>query len=117
MAAANAAGGGSGGGIDTTLQFPLYLDFDYCEYYPDWYSTECVKEGDFTELKRVITLVIEDYGNGGYAGEDVLDDLGIEIYLEGEKVKEFVEEYDSVYISTDTYFYVSVLDYRLVVVY
>ena len=59
MATSKTSGGGEGG-IETTLQFPLYIYFDYCE--EEFGSTYCYVEGDFSELKRYITECCKAYG-------------------------------------------------------
>ena len=102
-----------GGGIETTLQFPLYIYFDYCEESP--LGGHCYGSGDYAELNRVIQLVVETYGEKlGYYHQGVyeskLNELGLEIYVEGEKVRSFSIEYSTSSLNTDTYFAIVVRD-------
>ena len=102
-----------GGGIETTLQFPLYIYFDYCEEFLG--LTHCYGSGDYAELKRLIKFVVETYGKDSgqyyrYVDEATLDELGLEIYVEGEKVRSFSIEYSTSSLKTDTYFAIVVRD-------
>lgn len=102
-----------GGSIDTTLKFPLYINFDYCEESP--LGGYCYGSGDYTELNRVIQFVVETYGkDAGYSlrivDEAKLDELGLEIYVEGEKVRLFSIEYSQSFLRTDTYYAIRVVD-------
>ena len=103
------------GEIETTLKFPLYLNFDYCEesFLGGMY---CYGSGDYAELNRVIKFVVETYGkNDGiipysWVDEAKLDELGLEIYVEGEKVRSFYIEHTISFLSTDTYYGINVTD-------
>lgn len=88
-----------GGGIETTLQFPLYFDFDRCEI---GFSTYCTRAADDTsiELENYLNLLAEEYGkySGGefpcsVLSESVLDNLGVTIYFKGFKVIEYTYWY------------------------
>ena len=100
-------------GIETTLQFPLYLNFDYCE--ENVLSVYCYGNGDYAELNRVIKFVVDTYGvddaiHYRSVNEAKLDELGLEIYLEGEKVRSFAIEYSECFVNTDTYYATKVTD-------
>ena len=100
------------GGIETTLQFPLYIYFDYCE--ESFWGGYCYGEGDYAELNRLIKFVVETFGyDSGFnivLYEEKLDELGLEIYVDGGKVRELSIEYDSSYMRTDAYYAINVTD-------
>ena len=84
------------GGIETTLQFPLYLYFDYCGEM--WGYETCDAWGDFTELHRYLTECITAYG--------VVDDYGnIEIF------KDSISQVGEIYIEDVSIYYLC-LDIR-----
>lgn len=78
-------------------------------------ATHCYGSGDYAELKRLIKFVVETYGEElGYnyqsVDESKLNELGLEIYVEGEKVKYFVVEYGTCCMRTDTYYTIVVAE-------
>ena len=95
------------GGIETTLQFPLYIYFDYCEDI-GWAGTFCKVNGDFSELTRYLIECCKVYGeesaNAYVISIDNISKVG-EIYIEGEPI-EFLSWYSletSVSFTTSTY--------------
>ena len=102
----------SGGGIETTLQFPLYLYFDYCE--ETFFGVYCYGSGDYAELNRLIKFAVETFGD--YSGfniflyEEKIDELGLEIYVDGGKVRALSRESGISFMKTDAYYSISVYD-------
>lgn len=94
------------GGVDSPIDFPLYLNFDQCT---NWgFMTSCERAGDETSiiLHGYLTEVAQQYGEeydyGYHLNEDVLNSLGIDIYIEGERVnKAHVDEYSGVSLEND----------------
>ena len=78
--------GDSGSG----LEFPLYLEFGNCE--ESWVDIQCTREADEIGVKlyKLLTDVCVKYGEGDSGiltiSEQILDMLGIEIYLDNLKV-------------------------------
>ena len=73
-------------GIETTLSFPLYIYFDYCEDMA-WVGKFCEVNGDFSELHRYLSECCKVCGENEYdlyvlTGES-LSKIG-EIYIEDE---------------------------------
>lgn len=102
----------SEGGIETTLQFPLYIYFDYCEEI--WNLKNCSVYADFSELARYLTECTLAYGEkigsemgGTYClkGEN-LSKIG-EIYIEDKPIEEVY-----IYLDYDSYVECSTEDYR-----
>lgn len=93
------------------LEFPLYLTFDYCDTFV---MTYCYGEGDYAELRRFIIDVCkthyDDYSNDFMdtynVYEDTLDSLGIEIYVEGQKITTLSYEgaYNYAWLENNYYF-------------
>ena len=87
-------------GLDTWLEFPLYLDFDACDN--SWFATYCYRNPDDTseELVRVLKYLIEKYGvpevsdnrpdeiRGYRIMSQTFESLGINIYFKELKVIE-----------------------------
>lgn len=75
----------SSGGIETTLQFPLYIYFDECD--ETWFIKTCYAEGDFSELASYLKDCAFAYGEkSDYAyilSGERLSKIG-EIYIEDE---------------------------------
>lgn len=69
----------SGGGIETTLQFPLYIYFDYCEEF--WGMVSCYANGDFAELVRYLKQSLIAFG------EQTILPGGVVYSLEGDDIK------------------------------
>ena len=85
LLAASQTGGGGG---DSPIDFPLYLNFDQCT---NWILViSCERAADETSiiLHDYLKEVAQQYGTGIVytVNEDVLNSLGIDIYIEGEHV-------------------------------
>ena len=100
----------SSGGIQTTLQFPLYIYFDECEEL--WVNTTCYAEGDFSELKRYLIECAERYGttDGDYRimDEEAISRIG-EIYIEDERPVELTYNYETGDVSYKTATYIGII--------
>lgn len=95
-----------------TFDFPVYLNFDYCE--EDFFSKYCERAADelSISLGQYLRNVVENHkvvdSSRGYytVSEDVLKGLGVEIYIEGELVKslygmEVSDNSEDIYLVTD----------------
>ena len=77
-------------GNDFGIEFPLYLTFDYCDV--SLLYTYCERAADELGVKlyNCVTSIVDEYGEGEnnifIVGEQVLDMLGIEIYVENSMV-------------------------------
>lgn len=108
------------GGNDFGIEFPLYLEFDYCDVSPLY--TYCERAADELGVKvyNCVKSIIDEYGESDsvgnvLVGEQVLDMLGIEIYVENSKVIALHKEYSTYcLITNDEYTYVTVRDNGLV---
>lgn len=107
--AASAAGGG--GGIETTLQFPLYIYFDYCES-PFWGGVECYTDGDFSELVRYLIECVKTFGEQQIASDKIIYKLNQEtiskigeIYIEDYPLSSLYHTEGAKYIDANTDLY------------
>lgn len=81
----------SGVGNDFGIEFPLYLEFDECK--TNWGMTACTRYADdiSKRLYEVLSDILSEYGTVAevyetYVSEQVLNMLGIEIYIKNIKV-------------------------------
>lgn len=95
------------GGNDFGIEFPLYLEFDYCDSFG--LLTTCERAADELGVKlyNCLTAISNEYGediygSGSYlvVSGQILDMLGIEIYIENEKVIEVHKDGNTSYIVT-----------------
>ena len=82
------------GGNDFGIEFPLYLTFDRCESF--FMVETCFRDADELGVKlySLVKDVVDKYGEGDIfiVGEQILDMLGIELYIENGKVYELWKE-------------------------
>lgn len=78
------------GGNDFGIEFPLYLEFDWCE--GDDISKYCQRDADelglnlYQYLAEIAIKYGEQTGHGYFVSEQILNMIGFELYIEGEKV-------------------------------
>ena len=82
---------------EPTFEFPVYLNFDYCEEYSFFKYCERAADELSISLGQYLRNVVENHkvvDSAGYytVSEDVLKGLGVEIYIEGELVKSLYGE-------------------------
>lgn len=82
---------GEDSGNDFGIDFPLYLEFDYCE--ESWSNKTCYRDADELGLKLrdVLLNIIDEYGieinsSSKDVTEQVLDTLGVNIYIDNDKI-------------------------------
>jgi hypothetical protein len=95
-------------GNDFGIEFPLYLTFDYCDVSP--LLTYCERAADELGVKvyNCVKAIIDEYGeiistvtSMVVVGEQVLDMLGVEIYIENSKVVTLSKEYNTYFLTTN----------------
>ena len=83
-------GGDNGSSESTELEFPLYLEFDWCE--GDGIYKYCQRDADELGLKlyQYLAEIAVKYGDleptGYYVTDQIIDMIGFELYIEGEQV-------------------------------
>lgn len=97
------------GSNDSPIDFPLYLNFDYCDKF---FMTYCYGEGDYSELRRFLIDVckthydiFDDTLESYDIYEDTLNALGIEIYVEDYRVTImwYESKHDLLWLSVGAY--------------
>lgn len=96
-----------GGAIDTTLTFPLTLEWDYCEQI-DPFSKVCTREADDTgkALFLLITQIVQEHGDRYETvievTEETLNSLGVEVSVGETKIIGVLHYHDAdIYEFTD----------------
>ena len=83
----------------------MYLTFDYCDSFS--LTLYCERAADELGVKvyNCVKSIVDEYGEAellvSIVGEQVLDMLGIEIYVENSKVIALHKEYDTYYMRTN----------------